>query len=104
MELFNDPLADKWKPENVIYEIAVKEGFSLTARIEKDSTVKANKVFAVTDAEKGQSFRICLDDDLKAATVKELNLKKDDLFICRDVAIDDKTAANLALQCRLKTI
>jgi adenine-specific DNA-methyltransferase len=30
--------------------------------------------------------------------------QKDDLFICRDVAIDDKTAANLALQCRLKTI
>jgi adenine-specific DNA-methyltransferase len=104
MELFNDPLADGWKSENVIYEVTLKEGFSLTSRIEKDSTVKANKVFSVTDAEKGQSFRICLDDELKAATVKELNLKKDDLFICRDVAIDDKTAANLALQCRLKTI
>lgn len=104
MELFNDPLADGWRPENVIYEVAVKEGFSLTSRIEKDSAVKANKVFSVRDAEKGQSFRICLDDEVKAASIKELNLKKDDLFICRDVAIDDKRAANLALQCRLKTI
>lgn len=25
-------------------------------------------------------------------------------FICRDVALDDEAAANLALQCRLKTI
>lgn len=104
MELFNDPLADKWKPENVIYEVAVKEGFSLSLRIKKDSTVKANDIFIVTDAEKGQTFRICLDDDVKTATVKELKLKTDDLFICRDVAINDKTAANLALQCRLKTI
>lgn len=104
MELFNDPLADGWKPENVIYEVSVKEGFSLTARVEKVPAVKANKIFQVTDAEKDQSFRICLDDELKAATIKELNLKKDDLFICRDVAIDDKAAANLALQCRLKTI
>jgi len=104
MELFNDPLADGWKPENVIYEVAVKEGFSLSSRVEKVSSVKANKVFLVTDANKGQSFRICLDDELKAATLKELSLKKDDLFICRDVALNDKAAANLALQCRLKTI
>ena len=104
MELFNDPLVDGWKPENVIYEVAIKEGFSLTLRIEKLAKVKANKVFLVTDAEKEQSFHICLDDELKAATLKELSLKKDDLFICRDVALNDKAAANLALQCRLKTI
>ena len=51
-----------------------------------------------------EETRICLDDELKPSTVKELTLNKDDLFICRDVAIDDKLAANLALQCRLKTI
>jgi len=33
-----------------------------------------------------------------------LNLEKDALLICRDVALDDEAAANLALQCRLKTI
>lgn len=104
MELFNDPLAEGWKPENVIYEVAIKEGFSLAVRVEKIPAARANRIFQVTDVEQGQSFRICLDDELKAATVKELNLKKDDLFICRDMAIDDKMAANLALQCRLKTI
>lgn len=29
---------------------------------------------------------------------------KNDLFICRDKAMTDEFAANLALQCRLKTI
>jgi adenine-specific DNA-methyltransferase len=36
--------------------------------------------------------------------VKALGLKKDDLFICRDVALMDEQAANLALRCKLKTI
>ena len=45
-----------------------------------------------------------MDDRVKAATVKALALKKEDLFICRDSALTDEQAANLALQCRLKTI
>jgi len=60
--------------------------------------------YRVADAEKGQSFRICLDDKLTLGVVKKLDLAKDELFVCRDVALDDETAANLALQCRLKTI
>ncbi len=35
---------------------------------------------------------------------KFLNLTRDALFACRDVALDDETAANLALQCKLRTI
>ena len=65
--------------------------------------LKGNTVWRVTDADKGQSFRLCLDDELKPATVRDLALARDDLFICRDAALDDKLAANLALQCRLKT-
>ena len=33
-----------------------------------------------------------------------LDLTEGDLLVCRDCALDDETAANLALQCRLKTI
>ena len=104
MELFSDPLAPGWKPENVIWEVAVKEGFSLSARIEAVSGLRGNTIYRVTDPDKGQSFRICLDDALKPAALKGLNLGKDDLFICRDAALTDESAANLALQCRLKTI
>ena len=76
-------------------------GDAADERPERYSFTWAGKRAAIQE---GQSFRVCLDDELKAATVKELNLKRSDLFICRDVAIDDKLAANLALQCRLKSI
>lgn len=104
MELFSDPLAPGWKPENVIWEVVIKEGHGLNARIEPVSGVRGNTVYRVTDPDKGQSFRICLDDSLKPAALRALNLGKDDLLICRDVALTDDLAANLALQCRLKTI
>jgi adenine-specific DNA-methyltransferase len=84
--------------------VALKEGYSLTSKVEKVEGLKDNTVYLVTDADKGQSFRISLDDRLKAATIKVLALKKDDLLICRDAALTDEQAANLALQCSLKTI
>jgi adenine-specific DNA-methyltransferase len=111
-----DPLLPGWKPLNIIYEVALKEGYSLTCGVEefhhhpgphptreRGQTV-GNTVYRVTDADKGQSFLICLDDKLKAGALRALGLKKDDLFICRDVALTDEQAANLALQCKLKTI
>jgi len=104
MDLYTDPLVPGWKPENVIWEVAIKEGYGLNSRIEPVPGVKGNAVYRVTDPDKAQGFRLCLDDTLKPATLKALNLGKDDIFICRDKALDDEGAANLALQCRLKTI
>ncbi|MFH0810407.1 MAG: site-specific DNA-methyltransferase [Pseudomonadota bacterium] len=104
MALFVDPLLLGWRPENVIWEVALKEGYSLTARIEPVAGIKGNVVHLVTDSDKDQSFRICLDSELKPETIQALGLTKDDFFICRDVALTDELAANLALQCRLKTI
>ncbi len=104
MELFTDPLKPGWKPEALIWEVTVKEGFSLTSSIEPVKDAKGLTVQRVTDPDKDQSFLICLENKIKLAALKPLNLKKDDLFICRDAALDDETAANLALQCRLKTI
>jgi adenine-specific DNA-methyltransferase len=58
----------------------------------------------VTDPDSGQQFWICLDEQIRADLSKQCELTQDRLFICRDVALDDSAAANLALQCRLKTI
>jgi len=102
--LFTDPLADGWTVENVIYEVALKEGYCLNCHVEKLEHVEASVVYLVTDPDKGQSFFICLEDQLRAATLMGLELTRDDLLICRDEALDDTSAANLALQCRLKTI
>jgi adenine-specific DNA-methyltransferase len=104
MEEFADPLLPGWEPVNVVWEVAIKEGFSLTSRIEKLPDVDGNTVYLVTDPDRDQSFRICLDEKLDEVAVKALELDKEDLFVCRDIALTDDLAANLALQCRLKTI
>ena len=104
MSLFTDPLAAGWTPEAVIYEVALKEGYGLTCHIEDLHGQGQEGVYRVTDPDRDQTFLISLADTLTADTVAALNLSKDDLFICRDVALTDDLAANLALQCRLKTI
>jgi len=115
MELFIDPLVDGWTPESVIYEVALKDrGFGLNCRIERlgrvrdpaqpDLQAPRDAVYRVTDPEREQSFVICLADAVPRPLVQLLELEQPDAFVCRDVALDDETAANLALQCRLKTI
>ncbi len=101
MQMFIDPLVEDYLDENVTYEVALKEGYGLNVRFEK-TTVR--NVERVTDPDKDQSLYICLSDKIRLGDLRPLNLKKDDLFICRDIALNDETAANLALQCRLKTI
>jgi len=102
--MFADSLVDGWKPENVIYEVAIKEGYGLNCRVESVASVKKNTVYLVTDPDKEQSFYICLDGKVRLDALKPLELKRDNLFVCRDRALDDDAAANLALQCRLKTL
>jgi adenine-specific DNA-methyltransferase len=106
LQLFADPLRDGWQPLDVITEVAIKEaGFGLNPHMEKLVGVATNTVYRVTDRDRGQHFHICLDDRLHPETPKVLGLHGDtDLFVCRDVAVDDTLAANLALQCRLRTI
>lgn len=104
IELFADPLVDGWKPENVIYEAAIKEGYGLNCQIEPVQGIEGNTVCRVTDPDKEQSFYICLDDHLDLSALKALSLTREDMLICRDTALDDSAAVNLALQCRLKTI
>ena len=105
MHLFSDnPLIEGWMPEDVIYEIAVKEGYRLDSSIEPVIGIEKNTIFRVVSADKQQSFFICLDQELFQDELNKLGLTNDDLFVCRDQAIDDAKAANLNRQCRLKTI
>jgi adenine-specific DNA-methyltransferase len=114
MALFTDPLVDGWTPENVIYEVALKDrGYGLTCRIERLGNVRLPEqaapspraaVYRVSDPDREQSFVVCLADRVPRPLVQLLELEETDAFVCRDAALDDETAANLALQCRLKTI
>lgn len=104
LSLFNDPLVPGWKPENVIWEVALREGYSLNTRFAPKELPNGNIVYEVTDPDSTQQFWICLDEQIRADLIKQCELTQHRLFICRDVALDDSAAANLALQCRLKTI
>ena len=86
-----------------IWEVAIKEGFPLTSGIET-AAVHGRVVHRVTDPDTDSFFHICLDNEVNAGIVAALQLSPEDLFVCRDIALDDTTAVNLALQCRLKTI
>lgn len=104
MKVYIDTLVPGWKAENVIYEVMIKEGFPLTSVIQKETQYKDNEIWVIRDSNSERSFMICLDDKVKSSTIKNLRISKDDLFVCRDSALDDTAAANLALNCRLKTI
>ncbi|MGH7169894.1 MAG: site-specific DNA-methyltransferase, partial [Gemmataceae bacterium] len=104
LALFNDPLAPGWKPENVLWEVALRVGYGLNTCFEKKALSNGNTLYEVTDPDSGQSFAVCLDDAIRADLSRCYDLTPDRLFVCRDVALDDTAAANLALQCRLKTI
>lgn len=106
LELFRDPLLPGWVPIDVVYEIALKEaGYGPACGIERLVNITTNTVYRVTDSSRGVHFHVCLDAKLSPETPKALNLRgAEDLFVCRDVALDDTLAANLALQCRLRTV
>lgn len=103
LEAFTDPIVNESNAEAVIWEVAIKEGFSLTSQIET-AAVAGHVVYRVTDPDRDQHFHICLDSQVTQELAVAMNLTHSDLFVCRDLALDDSAAANLALHCRLKTI
>ncbi len=108
LSLFNDPLAPGWTPENVLWEVALREGYGLNTRFVKKTLAGAagsqNTIWEVADPDTGQQFVVCLDDEVRAELSRHCELTADTLLVCRDIALDDTAAANLSLQCRLKTI
>ncbi|MCW2382114.1 adenine-specific DNA-methyltransferase [Sphingobium sp. B2D3B] len=104
MEAFADTLVPGWKAEDVIWEVALREGLPLTSSVTAITENAPPKCWRVSDAESGRAFTICLADHIDLADAKPLGLTKDDLFVCRDTALNDTVAANLALQCRLKVL
>ena len=99
-----DPFREGWSEEDVLYEIAIKEGYPLDSTIVPVEGLATNTIFQITASDETQTFHVCLDEKLTETDIERLGLSKDSVFVCRDIALDDTLAANLALQCRLKTI
>ena len=101
-----DLLPDKFDEESVVAEIMLAEGWTLTCRMEKLKSGK-NRVWRITDsdfADGEKTMHICLDDKIAPDLHRRLGLTEDSVLVVRDKALTDCLAANLALQCRLKTV
>ena len=102
--MFNSLLIETWKAEDVLYEVALKEGYSLSSQVKQVESIIETTIWKVTDERKNQSFYLCLDNMIDSDVIRKLRLGKDDLFVCRELALDDTTISNLAAQCHLKTV
>jgi len=107
MDLFakqEDPLLSGWKPENLILEVMLQEGFPLHSKIESMEAIKANKVVQVKSEFCQHVIFICLDEKIDKKTIEQLPLTDKDIFICLDKALTDEQKVALSDKGVIKTI
>lgn len=104
LDLFETPLVDNWKPENLLTEILLLEGFPLDSKIEKLKEHKKNTVNHVSSEFCEHHLLVCLDPKIEQETVQHLKFEENDVFVCLDSALSDQDKMRLADVCKLKTI
>lgn len=82
-----------FKPDELLVEIALKDGFDLNYKVEPMKEFKKNKVLDVSDGEK--TALICLDATLEEETIKALDTFKERRFICLERSVDSTRKWNL---------
>lgn len=103
MKLFAEkPLVDDVKEEPIVYEILIKEGFDLNAKVEKIETKNKKRIFVVEDG--GRRLFISFAESFSQDEVTELKLWDADTFVCFDSALDDTTKINLVRNFNIKVI
>jgi adenine-specific DNA-methyltransferase len=102
VKLFTEkPLIDKYDEKFVVYEILIKEGFNLNAKIENKKEGDL-KIWKAQDEDK--TIIITFNKKITQEQVEKLGLKKDDTFVCLDSALDDSTKINLDRNLVVKII
>lgn len=82
-------------PEAILYELVLKSGLDLNAKVEK-KTVSKNSYFLVNDGE----LVVYLDESISEEVIKDLLSHKPQQFVCLDRAFDgnDQLKTNISLQ------
>jgi adenine-specific DNA-methyltransferase len=101
LKLFENPLIENYKELDVIYEIIIKEGYSLNSKI-ANLDIKSNTIYKVSDQE--YFFFVCLDKQVMQSSLEALKLNPTIMFACLDSALDDSQKSNLSKICKLRTI
>jgi hypothetical protein len=98
-------MADQTEPEDLGFRVfKLTEATSHYARWSGTAEQTPRSGQADGDVQRRPAPRLGADERHSRGATEGRILDKDDVFICRDSALDDQLAANLALQCRLKTI
>lgn len=98
-----DRLSKDFDTDSVVWEIALREGYAPTSQVET-LALQSNSVYRVKDELRGRLLHICLDSLVAPTLARELALAPGQTLVCRDSALTDEIAANLGLDCRLKTV
>ena len=101
--IHDECLIKNYKQLDVIYEVILKEGYSLNSKIEEIKILDTN-LYKVTDNNKKCYITF---DDIDTSIIKDKEFKgisKDTLFVCLDKGLTDSDKSNLSLTFQLKTI
>lgn len=79
--------------DELLVEIALKDGFDLNFKVEPVKGFKKNKVLNVSDGEK--TALVCLDENIQEDTIKDLEPYMERRFICLERAVDSTRKWNL---------
>jgi len=97
LDLYSDSLVPDAKPEAILYELMLKAGIPLTARVEK-LELGGQEVFSIED---GRLF-ICLADPITRECIRAMIAKKPQMVICLDHAFrgNDQLLTNTVLEMK----
>ncbi len=107
MELFTkqeDALVGGWKPEDLLIEVMLQEGFPLNSKIDSMKEIDKNKVYKITSDFCEHSLFICFDKSVDQKSIDTLPLSDKDIFICLDSALTDQQKVILSDKGVIKTI
>jgi adenine-specific DNA-methyltransferase len=98
------PLIEGWKPENLLAEILLLQGFPLDSQLRPITEFKANQVLEVSSGFCQHRLYVCLDNQIRAETIAAIKLRPEDILVCLDSALSDEAKITLADRCNLKVI
>ena len=109
-------LTEKLQPLALLVDAMLRMGYPLCAAIE-EKTVQVPvseegdkgettpcRVFHVTTPEKPRGFHFCAEPSIPIRIGRALRMRRDDLLICREDAVDDSTAVTIVRRHRLMVI
>jgi adenine-specific DNA-methyltransferase len=102
--LLNDNhLIEGYKNIDIVYEVILKEGYSLNSKVQEIKVLNTNIYKVVDDSKKCYITFDSVDTDILKD--KEFTgISKDTLFVCLDKGLTDSDKSNLSLTFQLKTI